>query len=307
MTDTPAIKRVRGGPPWSIGIIVAGIAAPMEGMKEGLRGLGHVDGGNIRFHQREGLGDLTKLPGFAAEMVALDVDVIAVIGAVTARAVRAVTRSIPVVFAVVVEAAGDDLAADPARPDGNLTGVTTFDPDQAATQIGFLRSVIPDLERVAILSDGGVSTCLSNANCLAARALGLTPQLLRVTAPEPDFRGAFAAMEAGRAQALVVLEEPVTQAWRKQIGEMAAARRLPTVFPRGQVDAGGLFAYGTDLGDATRYMARYVERLLKGAVPADLPIEAALSHSLVVNLNTARTLGVTVPAELLARADRVID
>jgi putative ABC transport system substrate-binding protein len=206
----------------------------------------------------------------------------------------------------VVEPIGDGLATNLERPGGNVTGVTTFDPLQAETQLEFLRAVNPSLERVAILSDLGVSDCMSNSNRDAARRLQLKPQVIRVEAPSPEYEKAFASIEREHAQALVVLEEPINQACRKQIADLAAARQLPTVFPISMIDAGGLIAYGTSLREATRQMAHYADDIFRGANPGDLPIKAAFSHEVVVNLQTARRLGITIPSELLATADQVI-
>jgi len=289
-----------------IGIIVAGSAYPMEGFKLGLRDLGWLEGESICFELRAAEGKLRLLPEFASEMVGLGVDLIAVIGAVTARAVRQATQKIPVVFAVVVEPIGDGLATNLEHPGGNLTGVTTFDPQQARTQLEFLRAVNPGLKRVAILSDRGVSDCMSNSNREAALGLGLEPQVIRVEAPSLEYENAFMAMEQERARALVVLEEPINQACRKQIADLALAHQMPSVFPISMLDAGGLFAYGTSLREAARQMAHYVDKIFKGASPGDLPIRAALSHELVVNLQTARRLGVTVPSDVLTKASQVI-
>jgi putative ABC transport system substrate-binding protein len=198
------------------------------------------------------------------------------------------------------------LATNLEHPGGNLTGVTTFDPRQATAQLEFLRAVNPGLERVAILSDLGVSDCMSNSNREAALALQLRPQVIRVEARSPAYDEAFAAMERERAQALVVLEEPINQTCRKQIAELAAAHRLPSVFPISMRDAGGVIAYGTSLREAARHMAHYADNIFRGANPGDLPITAALSHELVVNLQTARQLGVSVPPEVLAKANQVI-
>jgi putative ABC transport system substrate-binding protein len=288
------------------GIIVAGSAYPMDGFKSGLRDLGWIEGESISFDIRAAEGQLHLLPEFAAEMVTCDVDLIAVIGAVTVRAVCQATSTIPTVFAVVVEPIGDGLATNLEHPGGNITGVTTFDPQQATTQLGFLKAVYPGLERVAILSDLGVSDCMSNSNREAAYSLQLEPQVIRVGAPSPEYEQAFAAMESERTQALVVLEEPINQAHRKQIGELAAAHRLPTVFPISMLDAGGLISYGTSLREAARHMAHYADNIFRGANPGDLPITVTLAHELVVNLQTARRLSLTVPSEILARANHVI-
>jgi putative tryptophan/tyrosine transport system substrate-binding protein len=289
-----------------IGIVVAGSAYPIDGFRAGLADLGWAEGESIRFEIRAAEGQLQRLPEFAFEMISLGVDLIAVIGAVTVRAVRKATSTIPIVFAVVVEPIGDGLATNLEHPGGNVTGVTTFDPQQAATQLRFLSAVIPGLERVAILSDLGVSDCMSNSNREATLALQLRPQVIRVEAPAPEYENAFAAMERERAQALVVLEEPINQACRKQIADLAAAHRLPTVFPISMLDAGGLIAYGTSLRNATQRMAGYADKILRGANPGDLPIKAALLHELVVNLVTAQRLGVTVPSGVLAQADQII-
>src|SRR5262249_23096686 len=154
--------------------------------------------------------------------------------------------------------------------------------------------------------DRGVSDCMSSSNREAAHGLQLAPQVIRVEAPSPDYEKAFAAMERECAQALVVLEEPINQACRKQIADLAATHRLPSVFPISMHDAGGLIAYGTSLREAARHMARYADDIFGGANPGDLPIRAALAHELVVNLQTARRLGVTVSSEILTKANQVI-
>jgi putative ABC transport system substrate-binding protein len=290
-----------------IGVIVAGSAPPIEGFKAGLAELGWIEERNVNFAIRVAQGQIDRLPEFASEIVGLNVDVIAVIGAVTVRAVQKATSTIPTVFSVVVEPVGDRLTTNLQRPDGNATGVTTFDPHQAVTQLGFLKMVRPTLARVAILSDSDVSECLSNSNREAVEKMGLQPQIIRVKGPSPDYEAAFSGMDHERAQALVVLEEPINAARRKQIAELSSVRRLPTVFAREQVDAGGLIAYGTSLREAAKQMAVYADKILNGANPGDLPIEAALRHELVINLGTARKLGMTVPLELLDRASHLID
>ena len=289
-----------------IGIIVAGSAYPMDGFKSGLHDLGWIEGKSVSFELRAAEGQLHRLPQFAAEMIDLGVDLIAVIGAVTVRAVREATSTIPIVFAVVVEPIGDRLAANLERPGGNVTGVTTFDPQQATTQLKFLKAVKPDLERVAILSDRGVSDCMSMSNREAALELQLKPQVIRVKAPSPEYEKAFIAMEKERAQALVILEEPINQAYRKQIADFAATHRLPTVFPISMLDAGGLIAYGTSLREAARHMAHYADDILRGANPGELPIKAALAHELVINAAAAQRLGVDVPSEIFWKANQVI-
>jgi putative ABC transport system substrate-binding protein len=173
-----------------IGIIVAGPAPPIENFREGLAELGWIEERNINFAIRVAQGQIDRLPGFASEMVGRNVDVIAVIGAVTVRAVqKATSTTIPIVYSVVVEPAGDGLATNLQRPGGNASGVTTFDPLQAVTQLEFLKMVRPKLTRVAILSDSGISECLSNSNREAAQKLELQPQIIRVKGPSPDYEG----------------------------------------------------------------------------------------------------------------------
>jgi putative ABC transport system substrate-binding protein len=289
-----------------IGIIVAGHAPPIEGFKEGLQELGWVEGKNVHLELRAAQGALERLPELASEIVRLNVDVIAVIGAVTVRAARQATTNIPIVFAIVVEPIGDHMAPDLERPSGNVTGVTTFDPGQARTQLQFLKAVKPDLERLAILSDLGVSECMSNSNRQAALDLGLKPQVIRVKGPSPDYLQVFRTMQCDGVQALIVLEEPINVSCRKEIADLALTGRLPTVFAREQAEAGGLIAYGTSLREAARQMAPYVDKILKGAQPGDLPIRTVLKHELVVNLRTAYALGVTIPDDLIKRADLVM-
>lgn len=286
-----------------IGIIVAGHAPPIEGFKEGLQELGWVEGKNVHLELRAAQGALERLPELASEIVRLNVDVIAVIGAVTVRAARQATTNIPIVFAIVVEPIGDHMTPDLERPSGNVTGVTTFDPGQARTQLQFLKAVKPDLERLAILSDLGVSECMSNSNKQAALDLGLKPQVIRVKGPSPDYLQVFRTMQCDGVQALIVLEEPINVSCRKEIADLALTGRLPTVFAREQAEAGGLIAYGTSLREAARQMAPYVDKILKGAQPGDLPIRTVLKHELVVNLRTAYALGVTIPDDLIKRAD----
>jgi putative tryptophan/tyrosine transport system substrate-binding protein len=290
----------------TIGIMIAGSARPIEGFKTGLKELGLVEGQTVRIEQRVANGELGKLPGFAAELVRLNVDVIALIGAVTARAAQKATTTIPIVYSVVVDPISDGLTTSLEKPGGNMTGVSSFDPKQARTHVDLLRSVSPKLSRVAVLSDNGVSDCLSNSNDQAIRERGLYPQILRVLGPEPDFDGAFAAMEREQADALIALEEPIIGPNRISIAQKAIAQRLPTIFPREMADAGGLFSYGTSLRTATQYMAQYAKNVLDGAKPGEMQIRILSEQELVVNLQTAARLGVTVPPDVLGGAVEVI-
>jgi len=279
---------------------------PLQAFQQGLANLGYVEGRDIIIEARSSEGAVERFPELTAELVRLNVGVIAVIGAVTARAAKKVTTNIPIVFTMVVDPVTDNVLASSERPGGNVTGITSFDPQQARKQLELLKEAIPGLMRVAIIGDQGVSDALLKANEAAARALGLQPQGLKVAGPTPDLEGAFAAARKERADALLILEEPIVVVHRKRIAELAATYRLPTMFPADWADAGGLIAYGTSILEAAGRMAAYVDRILKGAKAGDLPVEVLTRHRLTINLKTAREIGVTIPPEVLKRADQVI-
>jgi len=296
-----------------VGFLVPGPApapaAPrplLQAFGQGLANLGYVEGRDIIIELRFAEGRLERLPELAAELVRLNVDVITLVGAVTARAAKKATTNIPIVFAVVVDPIADGLVATLERPGGNVTGITSFDPQQARKQLELLKEAIPGLMRVALLGDRGVSDFLLKANEEQARALGLQPQGLKVAGPTPDLEGAFAAARKERADAVLILEEPIVVVHRKRIAELAATNRLPTMFPGDRADAGGLIAYGTRFDEAVGRMPAYVDRILKGAKPGDLAVEVLTRHRLTINLKTAREIGVTIPPEVLKRADQVI-
>lgn len=277
-----------------------------EAFQKGLADLGYVEGRNVVIEPRFAEGQYERFPDLFAELVRLKVDVIAVTGAVTARAAKKAVTDTPIVFSVVVDPVADNVVPSLERPGGNLTGVTCFDPQQARKQFEILREVIPGLKRVAILGDQGVSEALMKSGEAHARALGLQPQRLRLAGPSPDLDGAFAEIKQEHADALLVLEEPVLGVHAKKIAELAAKDRLPTLFAPSRVEAGGLIVYGTSQVEAIKRMAAYVDKVLKGAKPGELPVETVTRYELIVNLKTAREIGVTIPPEVLKRADRVI-
>jgi putative ABC transport system substrate-binding protein len=291
----------------TVGIMAAGTPGPVENFKAGMRDCGFIERETVRYELRVAHGDSDRLLGFAGELVRASVDLIAVVGAVTARAARTVTRDIPIVYAVVVDPVSDGLATVSRQPLGNMTGMTTYDPDQARMHIALLRSVKPDLARIALLADSGVSNCLVQAHSRAMQEAGVRPQVVRIAGPDPDLIGAFAAMQREGADALVVLEHPVNGANAARIAELALARCLPTGVARAQADAGGLFGYGTSLRGAAYQMAGYASRILRGAEPCDLPVETFHCAELVVNMRTVRNLGLTVPPDILIRAVYLID
>jgi putative ABC transport system substrate-binding protein len=282
-------------------------AAPhFEAFRQGLADLGYVEGRNVVTEPRFAEGQYDRFPALLAELVASKVDIIAVTGAVTARAAKKAATGIPIVFAVVVDPVADGVVPDLERPGGSITGTTSFDPLQAKKQLELMKEVVPGLKRVALLGDRGVSEALMNASEAQARALGLQPLRLRAAALNPDLEGAFASMKREHSEALLVLEEPLVGVHAKKIAELAAQQRLPTLFAPSRVGAGGLIAYGTSQAASIRRMATYIDKVLKGAKPGELPVERVIPYELIVNLKTARLIGVAIPPEVLKRADRVV-
>jgi putative ABC transport system substrate-binding protein len=215
-----------------------------EAFRQGVADLGHHDGHELVIEARFAEGQYARFPALVAELVDLRMDVIAALGAVTVRAVKQVTSSIPIVFTIVVDPVADDVVASMDKPGGNATGVTTFDPTQAPKQLALLSDAIPALKRVALLSDQGVRKGLTKANVEQARALGLEIERIEIAGPTPDLEAAFATVRQAHADALLILEEPVVVLYRKQIVELAARDRLPTMISPAWADAGPLIAYG---------------------------------------------------------------
>ena len=303
----PQNRRASSGAP-RIGVLLAGDRSypSFAAFQEGMRELSHVDGQTFTMEARFAAGQLDRLPGLAAELVALQVDVIAVIGAVTFSAARQATSDIPIVFTIVLDPVAVGMVSNADRPSGNATGVTNFNPDQARSQIQILKQALPGLARLAILGDAGVPDTLPNLNRAAAEAEGLRPQVLLLKDAE-DLDKAFSAFRDEGADALLSLEVPRTSTYGRRIAELAAAARLPTMFGRDLARYGPLFAYGTSLAAAARCMARMVDQILKGARPGDLPVERVEQPELVINLKVAREIGVTIPPDVLAYANQVIE
>jgi putative ABC transport system substrate-binding protein len=285
-----------------------------ELLRQGLARLGYVEGSNLVLEARFAEGKLDRLPGFATELVGLGVDVIAAYGGPPTRAARQASTSIPIVANLVADPVALGYAASLQHPGGNVTGITNHDPELAIRQLKILREVFPKLERVAFLSDADIPGAdstgfapIERSNIAAATTLKITPQVLKLRGPSPDFDAAFSAMAAQQAEVLVVLEVPVPFGHRKRIAEMAAARRMPTMFWGGASTAGGMMSYGTSFSDGYPLMPIVIDRILKGAKPADTPFVVVSRREFVVNRRIARELGVTIPDAMLKRADRIID
>jgi putative ABC transport system substrate-binding protein len=274
--------------------------------REALTQLGYVEGANIHIEARFAAGQLDKLPTFATELVALSVDLIAVVGAITVRAVRQATTTIPTVFTVVLDPVADGLVPNAERPGGNITGATNFDPAQPRAQMRLLKQIVPGLSRVVILGDANVPELLDRANREAAEAEGLRPQNIRLRGPAEDLDAVFASIKDERAGALLGLEVPTVGLHAKRIIALATAAKLPTMFAGDSFGNGPMISYGSSLYAAARRMAGMVDRILKGASAGELPIEVVIQHRLSINLQVAREVGVTIPPEVLARAEKVI-
>jgi len=243
-----------------------------------------------------------------AEMVRLKVSVIVTAGTPAAQAAKKATTTIPIVMATGADPVGAGLIASLARPGGNITGVTTRSTELAGKRLVLLTEVVPRLSRVAVLHNprAGISERALKETKVAALALGVELQILEVGSPE-DFNGAFLAMARERSEALVVISTPMLFSERRQIVALAAKHRLPAVYHwQAYVEAGGLMSYGPDLADGFRRAAFYVDKILNGTKPADLPVEQPRKFELVINLKTAKELGLTIPPEVLYRADKII-
>jgi len=284
-----------------------------EGLKSGLARLGYVEGKNVVFEARFPEGQLDRLPGFAAELVSLGVDIIAAYGGPPTFAAQKASSTIPIVSAIVADPVAVGFAATLERPGGNITGITSDDPSLGSRQLEILKQALPKLERIAILSDADIPGAdasglapIERTKVAAARAAGVTPQVLKVRGPTPDLDATFRAIVNEGAEALVVLEVPVTILERRHIAASAAANRLPTMFWGGASDAGGVFSYGTSFTDTFAGVPNAIDKILKGAKPADMPFEVITRREFVINLEAARIVGLAIPPSLRQRADRII-
>ena len=276
----------------------------IEGFRQGLRELGYLEGQNITIEY--GLArSAAQVPDVAAELVRLKVDVLVASGTPSVLPARNATSTIPVVFVAAIDPVATGVAASLARPGGNVTGVTAMHADLTGKRLELLKELLPKLSRIAVLvrDHPGHAQYVQEAE-LAARTLGAQLQVLTVRDPR-DFEGAFSA--ARGASALLQVDDAVFTAQRTQIAELALKNRLPTMFGQSaSVEAGGLMAYGPRYEDLYRRAAVYVDKILKGTKPSDLPVEQPTRFELVINLKTAKALGLKIPPSVLGRADKVI-
>jgi putative tryptophan/tyrosine transport system substrate-binding protein len=295
-----------------IGFLVASsssaFAARNQAFQQRFRELGWMDGKNIATEYRYADGNRDRLPDLAAELVRLGVDVIITIGPADTRAAKQATAKIPIVMAADSDPVETGFVATLARPGGNITGLSTLSPEMSGKQLELLQEIVPTISSVSVL---GNSTEPGNAAVIkgmrpAASATSLQLQVLDVRRAS-DIETAFSAIKKNRADSLIVLRNFVVSAQRKKVLDFALKSRLPSMFVMNEwVTAGGLMFYGPDLVDLARRAANYVDKILKGAKPADLPVEQPTKFELVMNLKTAKQIGLTIPPHVLARADRVI-
>jgi putative ABC transport system substrate-binding protein len=289
----------------------SGVADQLEALRQGLRELGYFEGRNIAIESRYAEGKFERLPDLAADLVRLKVDLIVAGTTRSALAAKDATATIPIVMLAVADPLGSGLIASLARPGGNITGLTFLGAALSAKRLELLKEVVPGLSRVAVLWHPGAHGEHTQREMLqetevAGRALGLQLQFLEARDPS-DFERAFSAMTRERAGALLVLTSPMFTAQRGRLADLAARSRLPASYlVKEFAEAGGLMSYGASFTDQYRRAATYIDKILKGAKPADLPVEQPMKFELVINLKTAEALGITVPPTLLFQADEVI-
>ena len=282
----------------------------LEAFRQGLRELGWVEGQNIVIEYRWAEGKADRLVDLAAELVRLKMDIIIAGPSTNTVAAKKATVTIPIIMVGVGDPVGQGLIASLARPGGNVTGLSFgVGSDVTGKELELLKEAVPKVRRVAILSNpanSGSALAVSNVKTVA-RALGMRLQLLAVRGPD-EFDGTFGAIAKDRVEALLVVPDPMFLSQRARLADLAATSRLPAAYGyREHVEAGGLISYGPSLPDLWRRAAGYVDRIFKGAKPAELPVEQPTKFELVINLKTAKALGLMIPQSLLLRADEVME
>ena len=286
----------------------AATSARAEAFRQGLRELGYVEGKNLAIEHRYADGNPDRLPALAAELVRLKVDIIVSGGPSSTHAAREATVTIPIVMAQHPDPVGSGFVASLAQPGGNITGLSNLAPELSGKRLELMKEIVPKLSRVAIV---GTSTAPGYGQMLkelelAARALKVQLQYLDVLEPK-DIETTFRAASNQRAEAALTLNSPVFNSHRTRFVELAVKHRLPTMYDRAEfVEDGGLMTYGVSFNDLDRRAATYVDKILKGRKPADLPVEQPIKFEFIVNLKAAKQIELTIPPNVLARADRVI-
>ena len=295
---------------WIVGLLTGGADprdATIEAFRQGLAELGYVEGRNIRIELRTAQGHIDRLPALAEELVLLKADVIVAGNVPAALAVKRVTSTIPIVM-VASDPLASGLVTNIARPGGQITGLSTISTELHAKRLQLLKETVPALSRLAVLQDPSVAQSQQQAlEQLKAAASSLGMKVTIVTVPKrEEFSSSIARANRARAQALYLLESFFFHTHRLTLAKLAREARLPAYGSRAFVEAGGLMSYGANYADQVRRSAGYVDKILKGSKPGDLPIEQPTKFDLVVNLKTAKALGITIPESILLRADEVI-
>lgn len=278
-----------------------------QAFKQRMRELGHIDGDKIVFEERWAMGNAERVPGLTNEIVALKPAVIVTLAGATARAAQQATTTIPIVFALISDPVGYGLVKSLAHPGGNVTGISLLLGDYSPKLLELLLTAQPNLSRVAILLSPTTGRAQLRNLQSAAQARGVSVLVIQVQTPA-ETEPAFERMAQERVPAVIILSSPIFTMQRRHVAELAINHRVASVFTtRVFAEAGGLISYGPDYADQVRNAAGVVDKILKGAKPGDLPVEQATTLELVVNLKTARAIGISIPKELLLRADRVIE
>jgi putative ABC transport system substrate-binding protein len=306
LTSLPAADTQQLGRMPRIGVLSPSADFFLKAFRQGLRELGYIDGRNIFLEYRSADGRVDRLPELAAELVRLKVDVMVTITPPGVRAAKQATSTIPIVMGAVDDAVEQGFVTSLAKPGGNITGASSLNPELSGKRLELLKEAFPKVSHVAVLREavGGASSL--RATMAAGQALGVQLQILELRDPN-ELESAFTAMTRERAGALDVLPGLMIAGYMRQIVDLAGKARLPAIFPDGQfVESGGLMSYGPSLPEMYRRAATYVDKILKGTKPADLPVEQPTKFELIINLKAAKQIGVTIPQSVLYRADKVI-
>lgn len=306
--------------PLKVGVLLNGEAgtplaeAALKTLRQSFAALGYEEGRSLALRVGYAAGRLERHPALAKELIEANVDLIFALGGPAARAAANATSRIPVVFSIVTDPVALGLVQSMQAPGGNVTGITNLDPGQGGAQMKLLRELAPSISRVAILSDADIPGAdasgfapIERDNLAAAADSGFTARVIKLKGPTPDLDGLFSELAQQGAQAVVVLEVPVTLFHRQKIGGLALSHRMPSLFPGGTSDAGGLLNYGTTVADTWARMPAIAQRIVNGSPPGSVPVEVVTRRELVLNLKTAREIGLTVPKAIVDRADRRIE
>jgi putative ABC transport system substrate-binding protein len=287
---------------------LSAVSARIEAFRQGLRDVGYMEGKNIVIDYRSVEGKADRLAELAAQLVNLKVEVIVTAGSASTPSAKEATTTIPIVMGFDNDPVGSGFVASLARPGGNITGLSSVSPEMSGKQLELLKEIVPKLSRLALVGDAsepGNAAAVKEAR-LAAESFGVHLQQLEIQALT-DIEIVFREVRNGHAEAVLMLPSAVLLSQRREIAELAIKNRLPATYNRPEyVEAGGLMSYGASITDLFRRAAIYVDKILKGAKPADLPVEQPTKFEFIINLKTAKQIGLTIPPNVLARADRVL-